>query len=126
MKNQTPHSITFYDFEDIYYDEKARKYILKDGATPRKSIPPTGEVLSCDFVDTGLYYIDGIEIIKRKFRVKNVPTEGNHIVSAMYATAFNQGDPIEDVRLFTVGDPVYRKNEDGTYTPVGCRCLIEV
>jgi len=116
LRNFTPHNINIFAKEDVFYDEKQRKYFIKEGAKPLLVLPSEG-ILNAHIDYELSENVDGIDIFEA--RVKNIDPlpSGRLIVSALFVTACKILG-INTNRLLTISQPVY-SNPDNP-RPVGC------
>ncbi|OQW91968.1 MAG: hypothetical protein BWK78_03055 [Thiotrichaceae bacterium IS1] len=109
IKNYTPHPITFISQENISYDEKTRKYFLKNqDAKPKMEIPPSGVLLSVELHTVTAGTIDGIPVITRKLiSIPAIPDDVDYcIVSQLFASACRITG-LDTSKLLCIGEPVY-------------------
>lgn len=114
--NYTPHTINIYSSTDCYYDQKNRKYFVKEGVKPIHSIPSQG-VLNAHIDYEKVDEIDGIPIYEAKVKSIDPLPSGYLIVSALFANACKILGVGTD-RLLTISNPIY-SNPDNP-RPIGC------
>jgi len=116
LRNFTPHNINIFAKEDVFYDEKQRKYFIKEGAKPIKILPSEG-ILNAHIDYELSENVDGIDIFEAK--VKNIDPlpSGRLIVSALFANACKLMG-VGNGRLLTISQPVYK--DPNNPRPVGC------
>ena len=121
--NGTPHPVAFYRQEDVEFDEKTRKFILKDGALPFLSIESNG-ILNAHIVWVRSGDINSIPRYEMcATDIDPIPTGFDVvIVSNLYANiALSLG--VNGLnKLYTIVMPVYSTD----LKPVGCLGLAKV
>ena len=116
IRNFTPHKIVIFKREDCFFDDKTRKYYLKEGAQPVVEIPSEG-VLNAHIEYERSEIVDNVEIFEARVKEIDPLPPGRLIVSALFANACKIMGIGTD-RLLTISQPVY-DNPDNP-RPVGC------
>lgn len=125
MKNYTSHSINFYRYEDVIYNENIRKNLVKEGARPYKTLPSEG-LLNAEINMIPSQEILGIPCMSRSIQIPNIELEKRclYIVSVQFFSAIEQQKPELRDKFLTVGETVW-ESTDGRLSICGCLNLVK-
>lgn len=121
--NGTPHAITILKETNVSYDRAQRKYIALGEVEIIQTITSDG-LLNATFQTVNCESVNGIKRQKRRvISVDALPAGYDYyIVSAMFLAAMAAMNMKTD-NLLTVGDPVFKIENDGRMCVIGTLSL---